>query len=101
MDSEEQQGTAPPTMAAQRPPLPLLLPPPPLLRLLLLLGPALSHAQPFLFMDLEDVQGPWGLLQPRASAVTPNASFAPPCAPPGRCSCADLGVGHPEPALSL
>ena len=76
LDSEE-------TMAAQRPPLPLpLLRPPPLL--LLLLGPALSHAQPFLFMDLEDVQGPWGLLQPRASAVTPNASFAPPCAPPGR-----------------
>ena len=39
----------------------------------------------FLFMDLQDVQGPWGLLQPRASKVTRNASFAPPCVIPTSC----------------
>lgn len=46
---------------------------------LLLVGLTAGDAEPFLFMDLEDVQAPWGLLQPRASTVTQNDSFAPPC----------------------
>ena len=44
-----------------------------------LLGLSSGDAEPFLFMDLEDVQAPWGLLQPRASTVTRNDTFAPPC----------------------
>ena len=49
---------------------------------LLLLGLTSGDAEPFLFMDLEDVQAPWGLLQPRASTVTRNDTFAPPCVRP-------------------
>ena len=42
-------------------------------------GPIGSRAnESFLFMDLRDVQGPWGLLQPRASKVNKNTSFVPP-----------------------
>ena len=52
--------------------------------LLLLLAPnpnSIARAEPFLFMDLQDLQAPWGLLQPRASIVARNASFKPPYAP--------------------
>ena len=49
---------------------------------LLLLGLTAGDAEPFLFMDLEDVQAPWGLLQPRASTVARNDTFAPPCVHP-------------------
>ena len=45
----------------------------------------LDAKESFLFMDLQDVQGPWGLLQPRASKVTRNANFVPPCVIPTSC----------------
>lgn len=36
-------------------------------------------AEPFLFMDLQDVQDPWGLMWPQASTLAPDANFrAPP-----------------------
>jgi hypothetical protein len=49
--------------------------------LLLSLTAGDADREPFLFMDLEDAQAPWGLLQPRASTVTRNETFAPPCVP--------------------
>ena len=58
-------------------PLGSLLPP----VLLLAAGSAPTSFRPMLFMDTEDTADGWGLMEPQASSVQPNAAYRPPPLP--------------------
>ena len=44
-------------------------------------GRPVPQELPFLFMDLEDVQDPWGMMWPQAGTMAPDLDYQPPALP--------------------